>query len=54
MAAMTPFTTGAGPACSDGACGTLSRSAGEGTLPLSPTADTGLAARSAGPCTAAR
>jgi hypothetical protein len=27
VAATTPFTIGAGPACADGACGTVSRSA---------------------------
>jgi len=30
MAATTPFTIGACPACTDGACSTVSRSAGGG------------------------
>ena len=54
MAATTPFTIGVGPACTDGGCGMVSRGAGEGTLPMSPVAAPGLAARSAASCTAAR
>ena len=38
MAATTLFTIGAGATCTDGVCGTVSRSAGEGTLSMSPVA----------------
>jgi hypothetical protein len=48
MAAATLFTIGVGATCTDGVCGTVSRSAGEGTPSMSPVDAPVLAARSAG------